>query len=321
MMEGTCTLKLYEPALEAVIDAAFDRLDETLRAAGPTIAERVHAWMESMGGIARQQDGYKHPLSYPMLLFPWWAEKALHDPPDADRQTDLVYSTINGYYAIRLIDNLMDGHGTIELELLPTLHVFSAEFQSIYHDDFARDHAFRELFREIWYHAAEVTLRDASAGEIDREHFVQVTARKTEAVKIPIAAVCYDYGCPALYARWVELVDLFGCWHQMSNDLFDWRKDLELGTRTYFLSEAARRSVPGEPVIRWVARDGFGWAMQTLEEWMAELKEQARALGSLDLLAYLEMREQILTDKQEELAPGLDAANRLFDILAGASAE
>ena len=316
-MHSENTLKLYEPALETIIDAAFDRLHATLRTAGPTIAERVHAWMESMGGIARQQEGYTHPLSYPMLLFSWWAEKALHDPPDAGRQTDLVYSTINGYYAIRLIDNLMDGHGTLELELLPALHVFSSEFQSVYHDDFARDHAFRDLFRAIWYHSAEVTLRDAGAGEIDRDHFMQVTARKTEAVKIPIAAACYDHGRPEVCGAWFEFVDLFGCWHQMFNDLFDWRKDLELGTRTFFLSEARRRSKPGEEVIQWVARAGFGWAMQTLEEWMAELKEQARTLGSPDLLAYLQLRDQMLRDKQDELAPGLDAANRLFHILSG----
>ena len=310
---------LYEPALEAAIEAAFTRLFETLDASGPTVAERALAWMERMGGRTRQQDAYKHPLSYPMLLLPWWAEKAIHEPPDVGFQTDLAYSTINGYYAIRLIDNLMDGHGTIELDVLPALHVFEAEFLRTYQAFFASDHPFWRLLEETWFHSAEVTLRDAQAGEIDREHFKEVTARKTEAVKIPIAAVCYRYERPDLVAAWAELVDLFGCWHQMSNDLFDWRKDDELGTPTYFLSEARRRVEPGEPLIGWVAREGFGWAVRMLDGWMGELKEKARALNSLDMDRYLATRDAMLREKQHELAPGLQSAERLFDVLRSSS--
>ena len=308
----------YPPALDAIIDAAFARLHETLRAAGPTVADCVHAWMESLGGVARQKDGYKHPLSYPMLLFPWWAEKTIHNPPDTDRQTDLAYSTVCGYYAIRLIDNLMDGHSTIELDILPALHVFEAEFQGTYHDDLACDHGFWVLFSEVWYRTAEVTLQDARATEIDLEHFMQVTARKTEAVKIPIAAVCYGEGRHELLDAWSDFVDLFGCWHQMSNDLFDWQRDMDAGTRTYFLSEAQRQSEPGEPVIGWVAREGFDWAMCALEEWMAALKNQARALGSPDLMEYLGLRERMLNDRRAALGPGLSAASRLFDLLSNA---
>ena len=309
----------YEPALEEAIEAAFARLHETLNVAGPTVAERVLAWMDGMGGRACQKDAYKHPLSYPMLLLPWWAEKAVHDPPDAAFQADLVYSTVNGYYAIRLVDNLMDGHATIERDVLPALHVFGAEFQRTYQGYFGSDHPFWQLFTQTWFHSAEVTLKDAGAVEIDREHFVAVTARKTEAVKIPIAAVCHRYERPGLIEVWREIVDLFGCWHQMSNDLFDWRKDLELGTPTYFLSEAARRGEPGEAVIGWVARERFGWAMQTLDDWMEELKGKARVIESPDLGDYLTMRESMLRERAHELAPGLQSATGLFGLLRNTS--
>jgi hypothetical protein len=309
---------LYGPALSGAIHAAFARLHATLAEAGPTLWTRVCTWMDAMGGVEAQIAGYEHPLSYPMLLLPWWAEKALHDPPNSDRQADLVYSTINGYYAIRLIDNVMDAHATVELDLLPALHVFSAEFQRVYRRQFDPDHPFWLLFDRAWYHTAEVTLRDAGAVEIDHEHFMQVTSRKTEAVKIPIAAVCYSQGHAELVPAWEGFVDLFGCWHQMSNDLFDWRKDLELGTHTYILSEATRRAAPDEPVVAWLAREGFAWAIVTLDGWMAQLKVQASALGSPDLLAYLDLRDQMLADTASEFSPVLDALGRLFDAVAEA---
>jgi hypothetical protein len=313
-------IQLYEPTLAAAIEDAFARLYDQLRAVGPAIDNRVHAWLESMGGGARQQDGYKHPLSYPMLLLPWWTEKAIQDPPDAGFQADLVYSTINGYYAIRMIDNLMDGHATAELDALPALHVFSTEFQRPYQAYFPADHPFWRLFRRTWLHCAEVTLQDAYSKEIGQAHFVEVTARKTEAVKIPIAAVCYRYQQPDAIPLWDEFIDLFGRWHQMVNDLHDWRKDLELGTPTYFLSEARRRSERDEPVIAWVAREGFAWAMETLDTWMGELETKADALRSPDLLGYLRLREEMMLARQQNLAAGLESAARLFGLLRGASA-
>jgi hypothetical protein len=309
---------IYEPALDAVIDAAFERLHETLDSAGPTVAARVRAWMESMGGIDAQISGYKHPRSYPMLLLPWWAEKTIQNPPDAARQTDLVYSTINGYYAIRLIDNLMDGHATVELGLLPALHVFSAEFARVYHDRFAGGHPFWVDFHEIWYGSAELTLRDAGAVQIDRTHFEQVTARKTQAVSIPIAAVCYSLDCPGRLPAWREFVDLFGRWHQMSNDLFDWRKDLELGTKTYLLAEAERRAELDETILAWLARAGFAWAVSQLDGWMARLGESAHALDSPDLLAYLDTRDQMLAAAASEWGPALEAVSRLLGALSEA---
>jgi hypothetical protein len=256
-----------------------------------------------------------------MLLLPWWAETAIHGPPDASLQADIVYSTVCGYYAIRLIDNLMDRHATIELDLLPVLQFLLAEFHGAYQRHFPCDHAFWALFHETWYHSAEVTLRDAAAGAIDCDHFVTVTARKTEAVKIPIAAVCYTSRRAEMIGAWSAFVDRFGCWHQMSNDLFDWRKDLQLGTTTYFLSEARRRSASGEPVMQWVAREGFGWAMGLLDEWMADLTARARALGSRDLLAYLELRDQMMRERAADLAPGLEAAAELYDLLAEGKGE
>ncbi|KPL22561.1 MAG: hypothetical protein AMJ93_06925 [Anaerolineae bacterium SM23_84] len=312
-------MQVYDPELGRVISAAFTTFHGNLDQAGAFLARQVHDWLEAMRGEIPPEEVYKHPLSYPMLLFPWWVEKALRQAPDFAWQTDLVYSTVNGYYAIRMIDNLMDGHATIELQILPALNFFYTEFQRPYQRYFAHEHPFWDHFTATWYASAEVTIRDARAETIDRDHFVQVTARKTCAVKIPVAAVCYRYERPDLIPPWAQLVDLFGCWHQMYNDLFDWRQDLERETHTYFLSEAERRKKPAESVTDWVIREGFAWGIETLAAWMAQLQAMSDELGSPDALAYLKTREAMLSERQKIVVAGLQSAAQLLTLLRQAA--
>jgi hypothetical protein len=91
----------------------------------------------------------------------------------------------------------------------------------------------------------------------------------------------------------------------MHNDLFDWSKDETRQTCTYFLSEAQRRRNAAEPLVSWVAREGFTWAIDKLQAWMAELKLLAVELNSPALLAYLATRETMLLKQQDEITKGL----------------
>jgi hypothetical protein len=311
---------MYAPEHSRVIRAAFVRLYENLDKAGAFLAQQVLGWLEAMRGEIPPEEVYKHPLSYPMLLFPWWVEKSLRQAPDPAWQTDLVYSTVNGYYAIRMIDNLMDGHTTVELQILPLLNFFYTEFQRPYQRHFAPEHPFWDYFAATWFASAEVTIVDARAETIDRDHFAQVTAQKTCAVKIPIAAVCYRYERPDLIAPWAQLVNLFGCWHQMYNDLSDWLKDLELQTRTYFLSEARRRKAAAESIPDWVIREGFAWGIETLATWMVQMQAMGDDLDSPDVLAYLNARDALLSEKQKKVAAGLQSAAQLLAVLRQAAA-
>lgn len=310
---------MYDQGLSSIITAALVRLVSELERSGPSMAQQVLSWMEDWSSPLRPEDAFKHPLSFPMLLLPWWSEKSLHENPDPAFQADLVYSTINGYYYIRLIDNLMDGHATVELKLLPALNFFHTQFQIPYQRYFDHDHPFWESFTRVWFHSAEVTIKDASLMEIDREQFTHVAAQKTCAVKIPIAAVCYRYAKPDLMAPWARFVDLFGCWHQMQNDVFDWLKDARHHTPTYFLSEAERRKEPTEPVAEWVIREGFDWGIGVLDGWMTELKTLAGDLVSPGLVNYLEEREAMMRQRKEEVARGLESATRLLALLENSS--
>jgi hypothetical protein len=303
-----------EPQLSQIITVAVTRLRAELSQAAPYLAGQVEPWLLQLAGSNQPADYFRHPLAFPALLLPWWLEQTIHPQPDPAFQADLAYSTINGYYYIRLIDNLMDGHATVELALLPALGFFHSQFQLIYQHYFAADQPFWDFFITTWLQSAEVTFRDADLTNIDEATFKQVTAKKVGAAKIPLAAVCYRYNRPELIAPWSELVDQLGGWHQFLNDLLSWHRDHTRQTCTYFLSEAERRRAGHEPVVRWVAREGFDWAMGRLQEWLAELQALALELHSPALNAYLTERGRMLQQQQAEVAEGLAQLTRMLNL-------
>lgn len=303
---------MYDPELDQLITFAFKRLHTTLSSHAPFMAEQVSRWTKGLPNADLTEEEYfKHPRSFPMLLLPWWLEKTLPGA-DLDFQKDLVYSTISYYYHIRLIDNLMDGHATVELAILPVLACLFAQFQQQYQRYFALEHPFWESFDRFLLESCEATIKDAGLGEIDHDQFIHVSAKKTGAAKIPLVAVCYRYAHPELLPSWAQFVDLFGRWHQMQNDLYDWHRDLHHDTPTYFLLEANRRKANGESVVDWVVREGLAWGNQVLQAWMDELKITGAALNSPDVIAYLDLRERIMFERREEVMQGLrDVANLL----------
>jgi hypothetical protein len=303
---------MYDDGMSRIIAAAFSRLHSELDRGGPFLAQQILGWIKGLSDTAQPEDYFKHPHAFPMLLLPWWVEKTLCQHPDPVFQADLVYSTVNGYYYIRLMDNVMDANATLELNLLPALNLFHTQFQAPYQRYFEHEHPFWDFFFGVWMTSAEVTMVDAGLAEVDRTQFVQVAAQKTCAAKIPLAAVCYQYEQPGLITPWAHFVELFGCWHQMRNDLFDWRRDLQRQARTYFLSEAERRKRSTETVAEWVVREGFAWGVQNLEAWMAELQALAGNLNSPDLEAYLDTREAMMRKQKEDVTDGLQNVAKLL---------
>ena len=306
---------MVDPRLSAIIHEAFDLLQARALEAGPTIGPRINQWIHAVTKADRPEDAFMSPASFPMLSLPWYAEQSIHPEPDPIFQTKLVYSTVNGYCYIRLIDNLMDGHGEEGLSMLPALGFFHTQFQNPYGRTFKNGHPFWEFFKTTWMHSAEVTLRDAGLVEIDRALFEDVCAQKTCAAKIPIAAVFYHYEQPDRMERWMQFVDLFGCWHQMWNDLFDWVKDTQYRTQTYFLSEARRRKRPDEPLVDWVIREGFDWGTMLLDGWMAKMQGLATELDSPPLEDYLEERKINLSNQIAGIKQAIEQSQGLLEAL------
>jgi hypothetical protein len=296
--------------LDDLLAAALARLEREMALAAPIMAERMSGWMRQLARSPRPEDYFNNSIGFPLLRLPWWLEATFH-APDPTFQADLVYSTVNGYYYIRLLDNVMDGHTTVERQLLPAAGFYHTQFQSAYQRYFEPRHPFWAFFEQTWFRSAEVTVLDASLDSLTLAQFQQIAGQKVCAAKIPLAAVCHRYERAGLLEPWSQFVDALGAWHQMWNDVFDWHKDLTYETRTYFLSEAGRRKRPDEPAAAWVVREGFDWGVATLQAWMQTLKEQARGLSSPGLLRYLEQRDTMLQEQKDALADHLSSLSRL----------
>jgi hypothetical protein len=303
-----------DPQLDELTDQALTRLANELGQAAPALAAQVTGWLRQLAQAEQPAAYFKNPIGFPLLRLPWWLEKTLH-PPKLAFQADIVYSSVNGYYYVRLLDNVMDGHATVERSLLPAAGFFHTQFQMVYQGYFDPAHPFWNFFKQVWFQSAEVTFRDAGLQEVSLDQFRALASQKVCAGKIPLAAVCHYYERLDRLDAWLKFIEAFGAWHQMWNDLFDWNKDLKYGACTYFLSEAERQRRAGESIAAWVVRDGFEWGSATLQTWMANLKRLAGPLDSPDLLAYLAGREHRLWQQKAALADSLDHLTQLAAVM------
>ena len=296
----------------------MQRLELEMAQAAPIMAGHVSQWLRYLAQSEQPADYFKNPIGFPLLGLPWWLEKTLHSDPPSTLQADLIYSTMNGYYYIRLLDNVMDGNATVERKLLPAAGFFHAQFQLIYQRYFEPAHPFWDFFKQTWFHSAEVTIHDARLSQISLDQFRCIAGQKVCAGKIPVAATCYYHDRTDILPAWEDFFDALGAWHQMWNDVFDWNKDLTYGTQTYFLSEADRRKRPDESAAAWIVRQGFEWGIATLQDWMTNLTNLARPLNSPGLMAYLDWRAADLEQRHASAAKGLHHLAKLAVAMSAA---
>jgi len=305
----------YDPILEQAITDSIYRLEETLTQKLPLSRSYIRGWLKYLSGTENPADYYHLVPISPMFWFPWFMEQSLTPTPHPTLQADLVDSTINGYYYIRLIDNLVDHHATVELELLPVLGIFHTQFQLPYQKYFDHTHLFWEFFTKTWFHSADVTIADSRSVRQDRTQFMEIAAQKICAIKIPLAAVAYFYNHSELIQPWSQLVTNFGRWHQMNSDLFHWNEDLSQGVNTYFLSEAKKRKSTNESHADWILREGFQWGLTILDDWMTDAQDQASQLNSKGLMHFLAYRQESTRKSGQEIVSVLQTASKISSLL------
>lgn len=276
-----------------LVDDACARIQEELSRFAPFLSGQVRGWMASLSPTGEAPEYFLQPRSFPLLHLPWWAAKSFADEPDWDFLADVIYSTVNGYYYIRLLDNLIDGHGTVELKILPATAFFHAEFQAMYHRYFDAAHPFWEVFRSSWFSSGEAVTREINLDRIDRAEFEQVTVAKLRGARIPVAAVAFHHDAGNRLPCWEEFTLALARWSQMEDDLFDWHNDLRDGKTSYFLTEASRHK-GFESVEAWVIREGFEQGMEELQDELCVLRRLVPSLRSSDVERYLDSREAIL---------------------------
>ncbi len=303
---------MLDPRQADLITQAVTRVVSELRRQAPFMAEQTLVWMKQLAGSDQPDAYFKHPRAFSFLMLPWWVEDSLRQPLDLDFQGKMAYSSINAYYYIRLMDNLMDGNATLETTLLPVTVFFSTQTQAVYQEMFDHDHPFWPYFRETWVQQSEATVIDTCLERRTEQDFFTVVSQKVCSARIPVAAVCYHTNHVERIAAWGQLIDKLGAWHQMQQDLFDWHKDLAQQHMTYFLSEAERRKQPDESIPAWVFREGIDWAVETLCGWMQDIRTLAAGVAYPPLLDYLSAREALLLAQRREMDAGLRVMAKLM---------
>ena len=292
--------------------AAIDQLIADLRQFAPVLADRAATWMNGLSRAGRAADYFQHPLAFPMLLLPLWVEEAVSGQINADFQAALVYSSVSGYYFIRMIDNVMDEASPVERSLLPMTGVFHAQATTTYHQYFEHTHAFWTHFARWNTQSAAFAIEDSSSDDIDLASFQQIAGKKVVAGKIPIAAVLARHDQLDRLPAWEAFYDDLGCWHQFLNDVLSWKKDLQHQTASYFLCEGERRKRADESLFGWLLREGFAWGLATLEHWLDNLHAQAALLESPPLSEYLRSRGDLLAAQRTEMFASLAALSPLI---------
>jgi len=224
---------------------------------------------------------------------------------------------VHGYYLVRILDNVMDGEGRTEIGLLPAAKYLQHELERPFGRLFPAEHGFWSDFERYLRASVDATVLDHLGEATDEESFRETAGLKIIASMIPVAAVAHLAGRADVLDDWQRLIECYGCWHQMHNDLFDWARDHEHGVATFFLQEASSRRRPAEPVGAWVAREGFELGLERAQRWLGETRRVARRIGSAPIEALLAARATEIAARAEELRPGLRDLCRLGTILSG----
>ncbi len=305
----------FDPLLEQLISNALLRFDANLRAALPRTAPQL---LKFLHGVPT---GPEHVLSvrnFPHFVLPYWLSPARKRGVDADFQTDMIYSTISGYYAIRLCDNISDNDGPPELrKFAPCTAYFDSEFIRPYMKYFRKAHRFWDFFDKVWAQQAEASSADSLLDDVDSDTFSLLSSKKFTAIKIPISAVHFRYReLGASFERWLRFVDCLGSFAQFSNDFFDWNHDSRYGITTYISSESRRRA-PGENIAKWFLREGFDWGVAELKARFNNVRMEAEALGNDEVLTWTVTRGQTLDRDIVAARSGLELVKTFGRIISG----
>jgi hypothetical protein len=304
-----------DPFIQQCLLSAFQRFDENLRAALPRTTPHLLQYLQ---GVPTRPEQIFDVRNFPHFLLPYWFSPRAEKVADAEFQIDLLYSSINGYYFIRLCDNIADNDSRQELrKLAPCTLYFDSEAIRPYRKYFPTAHKFWNLFDGLLAQQAEASAADGLLEDVDAETFACLSSRKFTGTKIPMSAVRFRYrGLESEFEQWLRLVDCLGNFAQFSNDFFDWHHDPTFGIITYLSSEWRRRA-PGDSVTTWFLREGFDWGVAELKSRFHNVTIQSQALRNDAVMDWVIRRGRALDDDIDKVRSGLKLLKTFGRIISG----
>jgi hypothetical protein len=302
-----------DPVLEQCLSDAFRRFDATLEAALPRTTPHIRQYLR---GVPTKPEHVFGVRNFPHFLLPYWFSPDAERAADAEFQADLLCSSINGYYAIRICDNIADDDCPPQLrKLAPCTLYFDSEAIRPYRKYFPATHDFWTLLDTFVAQQAEASAADSMLEDVDAEIFASLSSRKFTGTKIPMAAVRYRYArLERSFEHWLRFVDDLGNFAQFNNDFFDWRHDSMRGIVTYVSSEA-RRQARGESTATWFFREGFEWGIAELKDRFDNVKVIAEELGHEAVLDWLIARGRALDADIDEVRSGVELLRSMESVM------
>jgi hypothetical protein len=309
---------LADDELPKWVGNACARIEAELNRRAPFLGQKISKWMADLSPSGKPGEYFLQPRAFPLLQLPWWAARSLPAEPDQKFLADVIYSTINGYYYIRLLDNLMDDHATMESDILPGTAFFHTEFQRVYQEYFEFSHPFWEIFRSAWFSTNDAVTHEAHLHTVDRVAFEQVTVAKLTAARIPVVAVALRHEMGQRLRNWEEFTLALARFSQMEDDLSDWHNDLKRAKTSYFLTQASHQS-DFESIEKWVICGGLQREMENLQRELSSLRQLASGLNSPDVDHYLDGREIILQTQKLKVGQACQVIQDVERIFRSAS--
>jgi hypothetical protein len=303
-----------DPVLQDIVSNAFRRFDANLNTALPKSAGKLR---ERLHRVPTRPEHLFLPRSFPLVLSYWLSPSGKRNV-DTEFQTDVIYSSINGYYSIRLCDNIADNDGAVDLRKLASCVLyFDNEAIRPYMNYFSHHEEFWKSLDEFLGQQADMSAADGLLDDVDAETFASVSSKKFTGSKIPLSALRYRYHrSHAEFEQWSQFVDCLGAFAQLNSDFFDWHHDSLHGIPTLVSSEAKRRG-SGESLASWFLREGFDWGAAELRSRLNDVTLRAEALKNEAVVNWVIARGQTLESDIGKLRSGLKVLNILGGVLSG----
>ncbi|MRG91697.1 hypothetical protein [Polyangium spumosum] len=235
-------------AKQAMIDAAWDLCERRFEALPAPLDEIGARFLRSVGeGTPSHRAYFSGPLAPPLLYMPLWladrltAEGALPARAQASI-APILAGTMQGYFYVRIQDDLLDDPARADHELLLLGNACVAGMVLAYTEALGpRAPAFFQAFDRAFLAFSRLTLAEQRVVRSDDpypEALFEEHAGKVAFARAPLLAVAALADALHLEPSITTLIDHLGVAYGLANDVLGWPRDLRAGHRTYLLATA-----------------------------------------------------------------------------------
>lgn len=234
-------------AKRAEVDAAWSRCEQHFASLESPLRELAERFFLAVSrGASSHRSYFSNPLAPPLLYMPLWLRDGLakrgRPVPSDDAMIELLAGTMQGYFYIRIQDDVLDDSKRADAELLLLGNACLSFMISAYTEALGGGVApFWQAFGRAFADFSRLTLVEQRAVVDDApyptESFV-AHADKVAFARVPLLAVALLADAPELEANIRALVHHLGVAYGLTNDALGWPRDVDAGHRTYMLAEA-----------------------------------------------------------------------------------